>query len=66
MVTAHRLAIASPHITADMIEVAEFPQVALRYQVQGVPKTIINEEHSFIGSQPEAEAIQAVLKALGK
>jgi predicted DsbA family dithiol-disulfide isomerase len=57
---------ASDHITADMIESSEFPFLAVKYHVQGVPHTVINEEHSIVGAQPEREFAHAILKAIGK
>ena len=57
---------ASEHISADMVETSEFPYLAVKYNVQGVPHTIINEEHSVVGPQPEAEFAKAVLQAIGK
>ncbi|MEW6248138.1 MAG: thioredoxin family protein [Nitrospirota bacterium] len=64
--TAHRFAMASDHITADMVETTEFPHLAVKYNVQGVPNTIINETHSVLGAQPEVAVAQEVLKAIGK
>ncbi len=66
VLTAHRFAMASDHIRGDMVEGTEFPHLVVKYGVQGVPHTVINEEHSFVGAQPEAEAAKAVLKAIGK
>ena len=57
---------ACEKITADMVEVSEFPQIAVRYGVQGVPKTIINEEGSFVGSQPVGNVVDEILQALGQ
>jgi glutaredoxin-like protein len=64
--TAHRFAMANDYITGDMVEASEFPYLSVKYNVQGVPKIIINEEHSIVGSIPEIEFAQAVLKAIGK
>lgn len=64
--TAHRFAMASKHIRGDMVEISEFPHLAVKYRVQGVPNTIINEDHSIVGGQPEAAFVQAILKAIGK
>lgn len=50
---AHKFAILNPSITADMVEMTEFPQLVQRYNVMGVPKTIINEEFSLEGAYPE-------------
>ncbi len=57
---------ANDDITADMVESSEFPFLAVKYKVHGVPHTVINEEHSIVGAQPEMEFVRAVLKAIGK
>ena len=64
--TAHRFAMSNEHIIADMVELSEFPHIAVKYNVQGVPKIVINEEHSLVGSVPDIEFAQAVFKAIGK
>lgn len=50
---AHKFAILNPSITADMVEMTEFPHLVQKYDVMGVPKTIVNEEFSIEGAQPE-------------
>ena len=60
---AHELAVESPHVTADVIEIAEFPDLAQRYHVQGVPKTVINEQVSVDGAVPESRLLALVLDA---
>ncbi|UCC94204.1 MAG: thioredoxin family protein [Thermoplasmata archaeon] len=50
---AHKFAMLNPMITADMVEMTEFPQLVQKYDVMGVPKTIINEEFSIEGAYPE-------------
>ncbi len=62
--TAHQFAIANENIRADMVEASAFPQLAQRYNVTGVPKTIINEVHSFEGALPAAPAYLEVLAAV--
>jgi predicted DsbA family dithiol-disulfide isomerase len=52
------------HITADVVEVSEFVDLAQRYNVQGVPKTVINDRVEFTGALPEPRFVQEVLKAL--
>ena len=37
------MAVESPHVTADVIEAMEFPDLARRFQVRGVPKIVIND-----------------------
>lgn len=47
---AHKLAIESDMITADVIDSSEFATLAQKYAVIGVPKIIINEKVEFIGA----------------
>ena len=61
---AHKLAIENEHITADVVEVSEFIDMAQRYQVQGVPKTVVNDRIEIVGAVPEPRFIQEVLKAV--
>jgi predicted DsbA family dithiol-disulfide isomerase len=60
---AHALALESPHITADVIEVQEFPALGNRYTVRSVPLTVINETIRFTGAVPEQEFVDKVLQA---
>ena len=46
---AHKLAIESDLIKADVIDGSEFPEMALKYNVVGVPKIVINEKIEFMG-----------------
>ena len=62
---AHKFAMASDYITGDMVEITEFPQLAVKYSVQGVPNTIINDSESVVGAQPERVFAKAVLKVIG-
>jgi thioredoxin-disulfide reductase len=62
--SAHQLAMASKNIRADVVDVAEFPQLSKKYDVGGVPRTIINETHAVEG-QLAAEALYVeILKAV--
>jgi predicted DsbA family dithiol-disulfide isomerase len=47
------MAMASPHVTAYAVEATEFPDLARRYRVNGVPKTIVNETVEILGALPE-------------
>jgi len=51
---AQQFAYVNEHISADMVEAAEFPELTRKHQVTGVPKTIINGTHSFEGALPGA------------
>lgn len=63
---AHKLAIASDYVTADMVEAQEFPALARQYGVYGVPRTVVNETTHMEGAMPEPYAMWHVLKAIGK
>jgi len=64
--TAHMMAIESKHIRADMIEAIEFPHLANRYGVRGVPKTIANDKVEIEGALPEQAFVERVLSAVKK
>jgi len=64
--TAHRLAYASPKVWGEMIEANEFPELAGRYHIHGVPDTIINHgKERVLGAQPLSQFLQAIKKAVG-
>lgn len=47
-------------VIADMVEATEFPHLAIKYQLMGVPKTVINEELHIEGAIPERMLIQRI------
>lgn len=57
------MAMENPLITADVVEVAEFPHLGQRYQVMGVPKTVFNDNVSVEGAVPEAQFVAKLLTA---
>ncbi|MBN2378196.1 thioredoxin family protein [candidate division WOR-3 bacterium] len=62
---AHKIAIANPGmIKAQMIESTEFPHLANKYAVYGVPKTVINERVQFEGAMPDQAVVEQVLAAI--
>ena len=64
VVLAHQMAIASPMVRADMVEVMEFPHLAIKYQVMGVPRTVINETVHLEGAAPEPMVLEKLQEAL--
>jgi predicted DsbA family dithiol-disulfide isomerase len=62
---AHSFALANPNITSEVVEVQEFPELARKYQVMGVPKTVINDETEFVGAVPDELFLSAIFQALG-
>jgi glutaredoxin-like protein len=61
---AHKFALESDFLSADVIEAMEFPHLVNKYGVLGVPKTIINEQTSIEGSLPEDKFLSEILKAV--
>ncbi|MCJ7611332.1 MAG: thioredoxin family protein [Candidatus Aminicenantes bacterium] len=61
---AHQFALESPLIRADMVEATEFPHLSDRFNVMGVPRTIINETAFIEGALPEDRFLEEVLKAV--
>ena len=59
---AHALALDCPHITADVIEVQEYPAMAQTYGIRSVPLTVVNEYSRWTGVTPEALLLEKVLE----
>lgn len=64
VVLAHQLAMASDMVTADMVEATEFPHLSMKYQVMGVPRTVINETVYQEGAAPEPLILAKMQEAL--
>ena len=65
MVLAHRMALESPLIQADMIEANEFYDLAMRYNVSGVPQTTINDGiDAVMGIVPEDDLLQEIIQVV--
>ena len=60
---AHAIALECPHVTADVVEVQEFPTLAQNYAVRSVPLTVINEYTKISGAVAEPQMLQRVLTA---
>jgi glutaredoxin-like protein len=60
---AHRMALASPLVRADMVDVVEFPELGMRYGVQGVPMTVIDDAAAVVGAVPESRLLTEVRRA---
>ena len=61
---AHQMAVESEHVTADVIEATEFPDLARRYGVRGVPKIVVNDSVEFVGALPEPDYVAYVKSAV--
>ncbi len=61
---AHQLALESEFVRGDMVEAIEFPHLSMKYQVQGVPRTVINETVHQEGAAPEAMLLAKLQQAI--
>ncbi|GBD90074.1 NADH dehydrogenase [bacterium BMS3Abin04] len=66
VLTAHRFAFVNKNIKADMVEATEFPHLANRYSVRGVPRSIINENDFIEGAVPDNMFLDKINEALMK
>lgn len=64
MLLAYQLALESDLITAHMVEAVEFPHLSNKYQVMGVPRTVIDETIHIEGAYPEPMFMQEFAKLL--
>ncbi len=65
VVLAHQMALESPLVQAEMVEATEFPELAERYEVGGVPHTTINEGAGvMVGAAPEAQLMAEIMRAI--
>lgn len=57
---ANEMAVDSPLVSATAIDATEFPDLVRRYNVNGVPKTVINDSIEILGAAPEEELVTAI------
>lgn len=63
---AHQMAMENPHlIRAEGVDAMEFPELADRFNVRGVPQTVINSGAGIVvGAVPEQSLLAEITKAL--
>ena len=65
-VLATRMAAACENVVASVVEANEFPDLAAKYRVQGVPRSVVNERFFAEGTLQEPQLIRALTKALSE
>ena len=65
-IKAVSFATVSQFITVSVYECYSFPEIAMRYNVVAVPKTVINEKVEFVGVKDDNEFFGHIIKALGE
>ncbi|MGC4081099.1 MAG: thioredoxin family protein [Vicinamibacterales bacterium] len=61
---AHEIAWANPNVTAYAVEATEYPDLARKYRVTGVPKTIIDDRLEILGAVPEDTFVDQTVAGL--
>ena len=56
------MAFANEHITSYAVEATEFPDLARKYRVNGVPKTVVNDQIEILGGLPQDDFIAQALE----
>lgn len=64
VILAHQMAFYSDKVKADMVEISEYPYLAQKYNVQGVPRTTINENWYQEGAAPEQMIVAKIKESL--
>ena len=59
---AHALALENVNITADVVEIEEFPALAQQYSVRSVPFTVVNELTQIPGLVTESEFVEKIIQ----
>jgi alkyl hydroperoxide reductase subunit AhpF len=63
-VLAHRMAAASPRVSARVVEAQEHPDLARANRVMGVPRTVVNGRFHAEGNMAEPMLIPALSRAM--
>jgi len=57
------MALESTKVTSIVVGANEFPDLVRKYQVSGVPKTMVNEKVEILGARPEEDFVRTALGA---
>jgi hypothetical protein len=59
------MAVGHANVTSAIVEATEYPDLVRKYQVSGVPKTMVNGTVEILGARPEEDFVRAAVGALG-
>jgi predicted DsbA family dithiol-disulfide isomerase len=59
------MAVENAHVTSFVVEASEYPDLVRKYQVSGVPKTVVNETVEILGARPEEDFVRTAVGAAG-
>jgi predicted DsbA family dithiol-disulfide isomerase len=58
------MAVEHAHVTSFIVEASEYPDLVRKYQVSGVPKTMVNDRVEILGARPEEEFVRTAIGAV--
>lgn len=58
---ANRMALTSSKVRSLVVEANEFDALSQSFEVQGVPRTVVNRAGAFVGALPEERFVESVL-----
>jgi predicted DsbA family dithiol-disulfide isomerase len=59
---AYQLATSCSQITAEVVECEEFPELAQKYQIRGVPMTVVSDQEVLMGNRGPMALLEAMEK----
>jgi len=67
VLAVYKMAFHNPNVIAEGVEASEFPTLSTRYNISGVPDTIISgaNQQRVLGGQPDRVFVEAAIKASG-
>ncbi len=63
-ILAYDMAVASDKVVAEVVESMEFQDLAMQFNVMGVPLTVVNGKERIEGAAPPPMVVDAIKKAL--
>ena len=61
---AYHMALETPHVTAEVIEAQEFPELSQKFKVRAVPTTVIDGKTMIPGAVPDTTLIDIIERAV--
>jgi predicted DsbA family dithiol-disulfide isomerase len=58
------MALENEHISSEIIEANEYPDLIARYAIDAVPKIVINDRIELLGAQPENTFVAQVVESV--
>ena len=60
---AHRMALENGNISAHMVNINDYPHLAMRFNIEDVPHTVVNGKESVVGALDEKDFTNKILEA---